>query len=330
MPLKLLGKRLTRVIIIAAAVVIFGIVAWYFLKPPAIPDGLAYGNGRLEATETAIASKIQGKLIEVRFREGADLKEGEIGALLDGEDVKAQLRAAEANLIQARESARESRENLKSAMSEQKLAVITYKRTEELIKKNFISEAQLDKDRTTLQTANSTLAGAKNRVAEADAAVEAAAANVDALKVSVDDTILRVPVDGRVLYRLAEPGEVISAGGRVLAMIDLSDVYMYVYLNTEEAGKVVIGDEARIVLDALPDVQIPAHIAFVAPKNQFTPKEVETQEERSKFMFRVKVKVNQDWLEKNSNVAKPGMPGIGWVKIKPGTTWPAKLPQPSR
>ncbi|WAW10326.1 HlyD family efflux transporter periplasmic adaptor subunit [Oxalobacter vibrioformis] len=330
MPLKLSGKRLTRVIIIAAAVVISGIVAWYFLKPPAVPDGLAYGNGRLEATETAIASKIQGKLIEVRFREGADLKEGEIGALLDGEDVKAQLRAAEANLISARESARETRESLKSAISEQKLAVATYKRTEELIKKNFISEAQLDKDRTTLQTANSTLAGAKNRVAEADAAVEAAAANVDALKVSVDDTILRVPVDGRVLYRLAEPGEVISAGGRVLAMIDLSDVYMYVYLNTEEAGKVVMGDEARIVLDALPDVQIPAHIAFVAPKNQFTPKEVETQEERVKFMFRVKVKVNRDWLEKNSNVAKPGMPGIGWVKIKPGTTWPATLPQPSR
>lgn len=330
MPLKLSGKRLTRLIVIAAAVVILGIAAWYFLKPPAVPDGLAYGNGRLEATETAIASKIQGKLIDVRFREGADLKEGEIAALLDGEDVKAQLRAAQANLIKARESARETRESLKSAVSEQKLAVITYKRTEELIKKNFISEAQLDKDRTTLQTANSTLAGAKNRVAEADAAVEAAAANVDALKVSVDDTILRVPVDGRVLYRLAEPGEVISAGGRVLAMIDLSDVYMYVYLNTEEAGKVVIGDEARIVLDALPDMQIPAHIAFVAPKNQFTPKEVETQEERVKFMFRVKVKVNRDWLEKNSNVAKPGMPGIGWVKITPGTTWPAKLPQPSR
>lgn len=330
MPIKLSGKRLARVIIIAAAIVIFGVVAWYFLKSPATPEGLAYGNGRLEATETTIASKIQGKLIEVRFREGADLKEGETAALLDGEDVKAQLRAAEANLIKARESARETRENLKSAISEQKLAVVTYRRTEELIRKNFISEAQLDKDRTTLQTANSTLAGARNRVGEADAAVEAAAANVDALKVSVDDTILRVPVDGRVLYRLAEPGEVISAGGRVLAMIDLSDVYMYVYLNTQEAGKVVIGDEARIVLDALPDVQIPAHIAFVAPKNQFTPKEVETQEERVKFMFRVKVKVNRDWLEKNSNIAKPGMPGIGWVKIKPGTAWPTKLPQPSR
>ncbi len=330
MPFKLSGQRLTRVIIIAAVVVVLGIVAWHFLKPPAVPEGFSYGNGRLEATETAIASKIQGKVIEVRFREGADLKGGEIAALLDGEDVKAQLRAAEANLVQAREAAKVSRENVKTAVSQQKLALITYRRTEELIRKNFISEAQLDKDRSTLQTADASLAAAKNHVSEADAAVEAAIANVDNLKVSVDDTILRVPVDGRVLYRLAEPGEVVAAGGRVLSMIDLSDVYMYVYLNTEEAGKVVMDDEAYIVLDALPDMRIPAHIAFVAPKNQFTPKEVETQEERIKFMFRVKIKVNRDWLEKNSNVAKPGMPGVGWVRIKPGTAWPAKLPQPSR
>ncbi|MDR0933543.1 MAG: HlyD family efflux transporter periplasmic adaptor subunit [Burkholderiaceae bacterium] len=330
MPFKLSGQRLTKLIVIAAIVAGIAVAAWHFLKPPDIPEGLAYGNGRLEATETAVASKIQGKLIEVRFREGTDLKAGVVAALLDGEDVKAQLRAAQANLLQAREAARASRESLRSAISEQKLAIITYKRTEELIHKNFISAAQLDKDRTTLQTANATLAGARNRVSEADAAVEAAAANVDALKVSVDDTILRVPVDGRVLYRLAEPGEVISAGGRVLAMLDLSDVYMYVYLNTETAGKVVMGDEARIVLDALPDMQIPAHIAFVAPKNQFTPKEVETQEERVKFMFRVKVKIDRDWLEKNSNIAKPGMPGIGWVRTSRDATWPETLPQPSR
>lgn len=327
---KLPGSRLVKIGVIAAIIAIIGAAAWRFLRPSAIPEGFAYGNGRLEATETAIASKIQGKLVEVRFREGADLKAGEIAAVLDGEDVRARLRAAEADLVRAREAARESRENVKAAISEQELAVATYRRTEELIRKNFISKAQLDKDRTTLDTAAANLAGARNRVSEADAAVESAQANVDALKVGVDDTLLRVPVDGRVLYRLAEPGEVVSAGGRVLAMIDLSDVYMYVYLNTEESGKVVMGDEARIVLDALPNVPIPAHVAFVAPKNQFTPKEVETREERIKFMFRVKLKIDREWLEKNSHIAKPGMPGTGWVRIRPGAPWPANLPQPSR
>lgn len=327
---KLPGSRLVKIGVIAAIIAIIGAAAWRFLRPSAIPEGFAYGNGRLEATETAIASKIQGKLLEVRFREGADLKAGEIAAVLDGEDVRARLRAAEADLVRAREAARESRENVKAAISEQELAVATYRRTEELIRKNFISKAQLDRDKTTLDTAAANLAGARNRVSEADAAVESAQANVDALKVGVDDTLLRVPVDGRVLYRLAEPGEVVSAGGRVLAMIDLSDVYMYVYLNTEESGKVVIGDEARIVLDALPNIPIPAHVAFVAPKNQFTPKEVETREERIKFMFRVKLKIDREWLEKNSHIAKPGMPGTGWVRIRPGAPWPANLPQPSR
>ncbi len=330
MPLPFSGKRLSKTVVIAVAIIVIGIGILFATKSPSIPDGFSYGNGRLEATETAIASKIQGKIIEVRFREGADLKAGEIAAILDGENEKAQLRAAQANLAQAKEAARESRENLKTAISEQNLAVVTYKRTEELIRKNFISEAQLDKDRTTLQTANANLAGARNRINEADAAVEAAKAQVDASRVDVDDTILRVPVDGRVLYRLAEPGEVVAAGDRILSLLDLSDVYIYIYLNTEDSGKVAIGDEARIVLDALPDLQIPAHVVFVAPKNQFTPKEVETKEERIKFMFRVKLKVDQDWLEKNSNIAKPGMPGIGWVRIDPQVPWPENFPQPSR
>ncbi|MCM1512854.1 MAG: HlyD family efflux transporter periplasmic adaptor subunit [Oxalobacter formigenes] len=330
MSFKLPGSRLARIAVLAAIAAAVGATAWTFLRPPAIPEGFAYGNGRLEATETAIASKIQGKLVEVRFREGADLKAGEIAAVLDGEDVKARLRAAEADLIRAQEAARASRENVKTAQSEQELAVVTYRRTEELIRKNFISKAQLDKDRTTLDTAAANLAGARNRVSEADAAVESAQANVEALKVGVDDTLLRVPVDGRVLYRLAEPGEVVSAGGRVLAMIDLSDIYMYIYLNTEEAGKVIIGDEACIVLDALPNVPVPAHVAFVAPKNQFTPKEVETREERIKFMFRVKLKIDREWLDKNSHIAKPGMPGIGWVRIRPGAPWPANPPKLAR
>lgn len=330
MSLKFSEIRLNKIFIIAAALIILGIVAWYFLRPPAIPEGFSFGNGRLEATETAVSSKIQGKLIEVRYREGANLKTGEVVALLDGEDVRAQLREGEANLLKAQEAVQGSRENLNAAISEQKLATVTFKRTEELIQKNFISKAQLDKDRTTLQTANASLASAQSNVSGAEAAVKAAQANVDALRVSVDDTTLRSPVDGRVLYRLSEPGEVIAAGGRVLAMLDMSDVYIYVFLNTADAGRVVIGDEARIVLDAFPDMPIPAHITFVSPRNQFTPKEVETQEERIKFMFRVKLQVDRNWLEKNQNIAKPGMPGIGWVKTNPNATWPDKLPQPSR
>ena len=316
------NKKLIIIVVLAG---IAAAVAWYFLKPAGTPPGLAYGNGRLEATETAVATKVQGKLIEVYFREGADLKTGQIAAQLDDAQLKADIRAAEAAVEQAKEYAKAAREDVKSAQSQQQLASVTLRRTQELIKKNFISAAQLDKDVSTMRTANATLASARNRVIQADASIREAEARVDSLKSNLDDLTLRSPVDGRILYRLAEPGEVLSPGGRVFSILDLNDVYMYIYLSNLEAGSVELGSEARIILDAIPDNPIPCTVTYVSPRNQFTPKEVETRDEREKFMFRVKLQVNQDWLARNIDVAKSGMPGIGWVKTDPDAVWPANM-----
>ena len=317
--------RNKKLIIILVLVIIAAAIAWYFLKPAGTPAGLAYGNGRLEATETAVSTKVQGKLIEVYFREGADLKAGEVAAQLDDAQLKADIRAAEAAVEQAKETAKAAREDVKSAQSQQQLAGVTLKRTQELIKKGFISAAQLDKDVSSMRTANASLASARNRVSQADASIAEAVARVASLQSNLDDLTLRSPVDGRILYRLAEPGEVLSPGGRVLSILDLNDVYMYIYLSNNEAGSVELGSEARIVLDALPDQPIPCTVTYVSPRNQFTPKEVETRDEREKFMFRVKLKVDKDWLSRNANIAKPGMPGIGWVKTSPDAVWPANL-----
>lgn len=316
------NKKLIFIVILA---VVVAAVAWHFLKPAGTPPGLAYGNGRLEATETAVATKVQGKLIEVYFREGADLKTGQIAAQLDDAQLKADIRAAEAAVEQAKEYAKAAREDVKSAQSQQQLASVTLRRTQELIKKGFISAAQLDKDVSSMRTANATLASARNRVIQADASIREAEARVDSLKSNLDDLTLRSPVDGRILYRLAEPGEVLSPGGRVFSILDLNDVYMYIYLANLEAGSVELGSEARIVLDAIPDNPIPCTVTYVSPRNQFTPKEVETRDEREKFMFRIKLQVNQDWLARNIDIAKSGMPGIGWIKTDPDAVWPADL-----
>lgn len=143
------NKKLIIILVIAAVV---AAVAWYFLKPPTAPLGLASGNGRLEATETAVSTKVQGKLTEVFFREGADLKVDEVAAQLDDIPLKADIKAAQAVAEQAREE-------VKSAMSQQELAGVTLRRTQELIKKGFISAAQLDKDVSAMRTANASLAG---------------------------------------------------------------------------------------------------------------------------------------------------------------------------
>ena len=303
--------RNKKLIIIIVLVIIAAVVGWYFLKPAGTPPGLAFGNGRLEATETAVSTKVQGKLVEVYFREGADLKVDEVAAQLDDVQLKADIKAAQAVAEQARE-------DVKSAVSQQELAGVTLKRTQELIKKGFISAAQLDKDVSTMRTANASLAAAKSRVAEADA-------RVASLQSNLDDLTLKSPVNGRILYRLAEPGEVLPAGGKVFSILDLNDVYMYIYLSSAESGNVQLGSDARIVLDALPDMPIPCKVVYVSPRNQFTPKEVETRDEREKFMFRVKLRVDPEWLAQNSTLAKPGMPGIGWVKTDSDAVWPANL-----
>jgi HlyD family secretion protein len=111
----------------------------------------------------------------------------------------------------------------------------------------------------------------------------------------------------------------------VVTVLELSDVYMTVFLPTEEAGRALIGSEGRIVLDAAPHLVIPAAVSFVAPRAQFTPKEVETRAEREKLMFRVKVRIDPDLLARHSDKVKTGLPGIAYVRLDPRAEWPEHL-----
>jgi HlyD family secretion protein len=142
---------------------------------------------------------------------------------------------------------------------------------------------------------------------------------------------LKSPRDGRVQFRIAQPGEVLSAGGKVLNMVDLGDVYMTFFLPTASAGRVQIGAEARLVLDAAPQYVIPARATFVADVAQFTPKTVETADERQKLMFRIKAHIAPDLLKKHIRNVKTGLPGMAYVQLDPQAEWPSdlevKLPQ---
>jgi HlyD family secretion protein len=319
-------RRSIRLLVLAllmvgAAVFLF----WEFNRPPALPPGIASGNGRLEATEVDVATKVPGRLAAVAVREGDNVVLGQVLAELDVEDLKAQLRAAEAQVRQARATGAESRAALAGAASQRRLAQLTLDRTGQLVKKGYVTGDKLDRDRSGLQTAEAGAAAARSRVHAAGESEAAAQANVEALRVTVNDASLKAPVAGRVLYRLAEPGEVLAAGGKVLTLLDLADVYVSIYLPTDEAGKVAIGSPARILLDALPDQPIPARVVFVAPRSQFTPKEVETRDEREKLMFRVKVQVAPEWLAAHHDLAKPGMPGLAYVLTTQDAAWPANL-----
>ena len=155
--------------------------------------------------------------------------------------------------------------------------------------------------------------------------MEAAQASVTRLQVDIDDSQLKAPRDARVQLRVAEPGEVLGAGGRVLNLIDLTDVYMTFFLPETAAGRVALGSEVRIVLDAAPEYVIPAQVSFVASAAQFTPKTVETASERQKLMFRVRAQVAPELLAGYLEQVKTGLPGVAWVRLDDSLPWPPEL-----
>jgi len=310
--------------LLAAAAVAVSI--HFYLQPRAgLPAGIVDGNGRLEATEVDVASKLAGRLSELLPHEGDLVAAGAVVGRLDADDLQAQLRAAQAQVEQARQALAQSQAGVRKSRSDVSLAGKTLQRSEELVGRGFISRNKLDSDRTGMEGARAGMAQAQGKVGEAEAAVLAAQARVEALQATLADSELKAPVSGRVLYRLAEPGEVLAAGGKALTLVDLDDMFMSIYLSTETAGRVALGAEARILLDALPGQPIPASVTFVAPKAQFTPREVETQSEREKLMFRVKLRADPAWLAAHRDLAKGGMPGVGYVRLDAAVAWPAEL-----
>lgn len=299
--------------------------AWWTLRPQPLPAWITYGNGRLEATEVDVSSKSTGRLLTLTPREGDRVTAGQVVATLDAEDLAARLKALEAQVRQAREGAREAQAGVRQAAADAGLAAKVLARTRQLVDKGFISSQRLDQDRASVQSAEAGLAAARTRVAEAEASVAAAEAQVESLRATLLDSTLKSPIDGRVLYRLAEPGEVLGAGGKALTLLDTSDFYMTVFLPTVEAGRIAPGAPARILLDAWPDEVIPAQVSFVAPRAQFTPREVETRSEREKLMFRVKLRVDGDWLAANQARLNSGVPGMAYVSLEPQQPWPEFL-----
>ncbi|MEW7855681.1 efflux RND transporter periplasmic adaptor subunit [Pseudomonas chlororaphis] len=286
-----------------------------------LPEGLSMGNGRLEATEVQIASKTPGRLAEVLVDEGDKVSKGQLLARMDTRTLEAQRAQAEADVVRTRENLAAAEANVHLRQSELLLANQELKRSRELFNRGYASQQIIDQQQARLNTGNAAVQAAQAQVAAVRAAIGSAKAMVAQLASEIDDSSLRAPIDGIIQLRLAEPGEVLGAGGRVLLLIDPSDQYMNLYLSASVTGRLAVGSEARILLDALPDQPLPAKISFVAAKSQFTPKEVETRDERQKLVFRVKLRLTQPSAVPQ---AKPGMPGAGYVRTAT-VGWPANL-----
>lgn len=344
---------------IIGIVVVVAAVAWWMLRPAGVPDGFAASNGRIEATEVDIATKIAGRIDTILVSEGQFVRQGEVLAKMDTRVLNEQRQEAIAQIKEAESAVAAARALLEQRQSERRAAQAVVKqrdaelasvskrhtRSQTLSTRGAVSAQQLDDDRAAAESARAALESARAQVSASNAAIEAARTNIiqaqtrveaaqateRRIQADIDDSELKAPRDGRVQYRVAEPGEVLAAGGRVLNMVDLSDVYMTFFLPTEQAGLLKIGGEARLVLDAAPDLRVPATISFVASVAQFTPKTVETRDERLKLMFRVKARIPQELLQQHLEYVKTGLPGVAWVRLDEQQPWPddlvVRLPQ---
>jgi HlyD family secretion protein len=330
-----------------------GAGAWYWFSRDTAEAGFAEGNGRIEATEIDVASKWGGKVAEILVDEGDYVQAGDVVARMDMQTEKAQVAEAEADLARARSALETSRAQVFQRQAEVATAQADLarqrsvldvarksdRRIQTLVRSGVVSQQDADNSRGDLRTAEAAWRAAQAQVKAAEAAAEAskalvsqaeanihaAQAVVDRLEQVLEDGVLRAPKPGRVQYRVVQPGEVVAAGGKVASLVDLSDVYMTFFLPEVQAGLAAMGAEARVVLDAAPQYVIPAKISFVASVAQFTPKSVETSDERQKLMFRIKARIEPDLLRRYARYVKTGLPGVAWVRIDPDAPWPDRL-----
>ena len=328
---------------------------WYWRGMPAKGFGAAFvsGNGRIEATEIDVATRYAGRVLEIHVNEGSFVRKGDILAQMQVDTLLAQRAEAQAlhqqalnavETAQAQVLARESEHIATLALvaqreSEVRLARQNLERTERLVSAGATSRQTLDEHRASVVGTQAVLAAARAQAAAARAAVQAATsqvisaqsgvsateATIARIQTDIEDSALKAPRDGRVQYRIVQPGEVLGAGGKVLNLVDLADVYMTFFLPETVAGRVPLGADVRIVLDAAPGYVIPAKVSYVASVAQFTPKTVETASERQKLMFRVKARIDPDLLRQHLEQVKTGLPGVAWLKLDDGVTWPEAL-----
>ena len=318
-------KRKRNLAIAVAAVAAIGVVGWMIFTSGGLPDGFAYGNGRLEANEVYIASKYPGRVAEVLVNEGDTVEAGQVVARMDTDALEAQLREALARVREAQSARDVALAQIAASQAQYTYARQQNQRSRALVHGGSVSEQEAQVDAARSLSARAELTGAQARSVEASSNIEAAQAEVERLQAEIADAELKAPIRARVESRLAEPGEVLNAGGRVFSLVDLSDVYMYIFLPEQMAGRIALGSEARIVLDAAPAYPITASVSFVSPVAQFTPRAVETKEERHNLTFRIKLQIPRERLQRYESLVKTGIPGMGYVRFDNTAQWPADL-----
>lgn len=299
-----------------------GAFAWHEHQvAQSVPDGIIYGNGRLEFTRVDVAVKYPGRITQLLVQEGDNVTSGQILAQEDKAAVQAQYDQASAQQNRAASAAGRASAELVARQAALQLARDELRHAQKMRQQNLVSDMEVTQRRTQVETAQAAVNAASQAVLEALHAKEGAAAQVNQVQTVLDDMTIRAPVSGRIEYRVIETGSVLPPGGRVYSMLDPVDPYMTLFFPTASISNLKIGDEARIRFDGM-NTPVAATVSFIDSQAQFTPKYVETATEREQLVYRVKLRVTADEQKRLGTLLKAGMTGEGYIKQRPDAAWP--------
>jgi HlyD family secretion protein len=321
------SKRMWKWIGIGAAVAIVAFIGVRYLvkRKNALPEGIVAGNGRIQGKLVDVTTKEPLRVRQILVDEGALVRPQQVLVKMDTSTLEADLAAAEASVAAAEERLATANAAIVKQKSEIELATTEADRARRLVHEGAGSQQDLDVRSTKVETTKATLTQAEASLKTATEEVQVAREKASSVQTRIDDATLKSPITGRVLYRLAEPGEVLAAGGKALTLVNLEDVYMEIFLPSEQAAALRMGAEGRITVDYDPKHAVAGYVSFVSPEAQFTPKFVETKSEREKLMFRVKIQVPREIASQYLDRVKTGVRGVGYVKVKDTAVWPSRL-----
>jgi len=293
-------------------------------------------SGTIEAVEVNVASKVPGQLIALAVEEGTRVKTGDKLASIDHASLDIQLRQAEAGVALAEaqlallvkgarsEDIRQAEAALKQAEANLTIADEDARRMRALAKTGSATAKQRDDAEARLTVAAAQRNAASEALSKvqrlarpeevraAEARLAQAQAAADLLRKTISDCEITAPAAGIVTHKAAEAGELVTPGQTIVTISELDSVYVMIYVTDKELGRVKLGGAAEIKIDTFPDKSFPGQITYISPEAEFTPKNVQTKEDRVKLVFGVKVEI-----ENKDGLLKPGLPADALIRFVP-------------
>jgi len=297
--LKTVISSLSVFILIGLAVLVW----WMNFYEKPLPEGLIQANGRIEGDHYSVASKFPGRIAELKAREGDAVDKGQVLVRLDDTQISAKVTQAEKGVIAANAQC-------SAAEASEQQSRRDKKRLQNLLKSQTAS--QQEAERTTLAWRVD-----KDRLVAAKAQCGAAKAALQEMQSIQDDLTIRAPAKGVITTRMADEGEVVAAGSPLFDIVDLDRLYLKVYIPEKAIGKVRLGLAAQVYTDAFPEKPFAATVRYIASQAEFTPKEVQTPDERVKLVYAVKLYLN----ENPDHRLSPGLPADTVIRWQEGVEW---------